>query len=115
MAAFPRTRSYPQSSSLNLVCSTSKGQKPETPRKISGKNFTSNVSNNNSVNKKKSNEKTKPKAFTSVSELQTKRNSQELNKATEFQLSQNNLDYIMEKKIVALECEGNNPGKSIHG
>lgn len=32
LAAFPRTRSYPQSSSLNLVCSTSKGQKQSQSR-----------------------------------------------------------------------------------
>lgn len=115
MSAFPRTRSYPRSSSLNLVCCTSKGQKPGMPRKVSEKNFTSSVSNSNNVNQRESNKKTKQKEFTCVSGLQTKCNSQELNKATESQLQQNNLDYMTKKKIVTLECEKNNPEESTHG
>ncbi|XP_072755428.1 uncharacterized protein [Anoplolepis gracilipes] len=130
LSAFPRTRSHPQSSCLNLICFTSKDQKPGIPRKVSKQNFTSSVSNDNSnsclflnqqntninlkKNQKESDEKTKQKAFTFVSGLQTKCNIQKLSKATKPQLQQNNLD-IMEKKVITLECKENNPEESMHG
>lgn len=128
LSTFPRTRSHPQSSSLNLVCFTSKDQKPGMPRKVSEQNFTSSISNNNSncclflnqqntdinlrKNQRELDKKTKQKAF---SGLQSKCNTQEINKVTESQLQQNNLDYIMEKKVITLECKENNSEESMHG
>ncbi|EFN71187.1 hypothetical protein EAG_12784 [Camponotus floridanus] len=101
------------------------------PLKVSKQDFTSNVlnSDNNSClflshqntninlrkNQKESDEKTKQKAFTFVRGLQTKYNSQELNKATKPQSQQNNLDNIMEKKLIALEYKENNSKESMHG
>ncbi|GAB1865543.1 hypothetical protein CAJAP_06622 [Camponotus japonicus] len=131
MSAFPRIISHPQSSSLNFVCFTSKGQKSGMPLKVSKQDFTSNVLNsdsnsclflshqNTNINlrkdQKESDEKTKQKAFTFVSGLQTKYNSQELNKATKPQSQQNNLDNVMEKKLITLEYKENNPKESMHG
>lgn len=101
------------------------------PLKVSKQDFTSNVLNSDSnsclflshqntninlrKNQKESDEKTKQKAFTFVSGLQTKYNSQELNKATKPQSQQNNLDNVMEKKLITLEYKENNPKESMHG
>ncbi|KAL6435469.1 hypothetical protein ACFW04_005444 [Cataglyphis niger] len=105
LSTFPCTRSHPQSNSLNLLCFMSKDQKPGMPRK-----------QNAEVNLKKNQrglvKKTEQKAF---SGLQTKCNTQEINKVTESQLQQNNLDYITEKKMITLECRENDSEESMHG
>ncbi|XP_029669537.1 uncharacterized protein LOC115239252 [Formica exsecta] len=90
LSTFPRTRSHPQSSSLNLQ----------------------NTDINLRKNQRELDKKTKQKAF---SGLQSKCNTQEINKVTESQLQQNNLDYIMEKKVITLECKENNSEESMHG
>lgn len=132
MSAFPRIISYPQSSFLNFVRFTSKGQKSGLPLKVLKQDFTSNAVNSNNNNclflshqntdinlrkesDKESDEKTKQKAFTFVNGLQTKYNSQELNKATKSQLQQNNLDNTTEEKLITLEYKENNPKESMHG
>lgn len=130
MSAFPRIISHPQSSSLNFVYFTSKGQKSGMPLKVAKQDFTSNVLNGNSnsclflshqntdINLRKdqreSDEKMKQKAFTLVSGLQNKYNSQELNKATKSQSQQNNHN-TMQKKLITLEYKENNPKESMHG
>lgn len=106
----------------------SKDQKPRMLRKVSEQNFTSSISNSNSnsclflnqqnaennlkKNQRGSDKKAEQKAF---SGLQTKCNTQEINKVTESQLQQNNLDYITEKKVVTLECRENDSEESMHG
>ncbi|XP_050449061.1 uncharacterized protein LOC126850269 isoform X2 [Cataglyphis hispanica] len=128
LSTFPCTRSHPQSNSLNLLCFMSKDQKPGMPRKVSEQNFISSISNSNSnsclflnqqnaeINLKKNQrgsvKKTEQKAFNG---LQIKCNTQEINKVTESQLLQNNLDYITEKKVITLECRENDSEESMHG
>lgn len=129
MSAFPRIRSHPQVSSLNMIHFTSKELKSGTPPKVLEQDFISNVLNSDSTNRLllkqntdinvEKNQKeligrTKQKAIIYDNGLQKKCNSQEFNKVTELQLQQTNSDYNAKKKEIIFKCKEKNT-ESGHG